>query len=608
MINLKLANILTDIAELKKSGAANKAIESNLIVAARTLRDNPRSIEKIYRSGRLKELVGMEGLAYKLIVEYMERGNIRLYEEIKSKYTEDLIRLIRISGLGRRRMFKIYETLNIKSIEDLEDRVTSSKINGRILDIITEAGSDRRKDNLFYIERLKNSLDYLKSIKNLYPRWHVDLCLDEIKNGLYRIKDIEKVMVVGSIRRKKSTVKDIDILILPGFNGQLYDSSRSSRLLEKIKTLNFIGGFKGNCIKPESISARFETIFGIEVEFIVSSSKNWAVDMLYTTGSKEHIKKLEEIAGEKGHMEKGRIKIDDFLEKKKPQARTRLSDDCTRLEEDIYSRLDLQFIPPELRENQGEIELAKKHFLPSLLTVEDIKGDLHIHSGWSDGVISLEDMIERIKKFNYQYIAITDHSVSNYYGKGLNNKKLQEKTNYIRKLNSKFKDFRILMGSEIDIIGAGKLDYPQDIIKKMDIAVGSMHSSFLNSEAENTARVVSALENKCIDFIAHPTGVVFGNRAPYSIDVDRLIMSVAENNKALEINSYYLRMDLDREKVKKAAKMGVRVVINTDAHRPNNMDMIILGVDIARRAGLEKKDVLNTLSLEELKAWKKQRN
>ena len=233
--------------------------------------------------------------------------------------------------------------------------------------------------------------------------------------------------------------------------------------------------------------------------------------------------------------------------------------------------------------------------MPPLLTMEDIKGDLHIHSRWSDGIISLGDMIERVKKFKYEYIAITDHTESNYYGRGLDIEKLQKKINYINKLKSRFKDFRILMGSEIDIKGVGKFDYPENIIKKMDIAIGSMHSSFLNTRAENTARVISAVENKYIDFIAHPTGVVFGNRAPYSIDIDRLISAAAKNNKALEINSYFLRMDLNEQNVRKAREMGVKVVINTDAHRPNNMDMIRLGVDIARRAGLQKKDVLNTL-------------
>ncbi len=604
MINLKLANILTDIAEIKKSSPDDKNMLLSLIIAARTLRDNPESIEKIYSSGKLRELTGMEEPAYKLIKEYLDTGSIGLYEELKSKYSENLIRLVRISGLGKKRMFKIYDTFNIKSLEDLKDKLVD---NNRIANILAEGGSGKNKAGESYTERLKQSLDYMKSIRGMFPRWQVELYLDEIKNSLYKIKDIERFVFVGSLRRKKSIVKDIDILIQPYFNNPLYDFERSEKLLGEIRSLNFIKRLVSSDIRKENISARFETVFGIEIEFIISSAKNWAVDMLYTTGSKEHIKKLERIAQKKGYFKSGRIDTAGFSENRGEGTGNYLPADDEFYEKNIYSRLNLQYIPPELREDLGEIELAENFLVPSLPTMEDIKGDLHIHSRWSDGIISLHDMVERVKKFNYEYIAITDHSESSYYGRGLDAKRVQEKINYINKLKSRFKDFYILMGSEIEIRGVGKLDYPENIIKKMDIAIGAMHSSFLNTRAENTARTVSAIENRYIDFIAHPTGVVFGNRAPYSIDVDRLISAAAKNNKALEINSYFLRMDLNEQNVRKAREMGVKVVINTDAHRPNNMDMVRLGVDVARRAGLQKKDVLNALTLKELKAWKKQR-
>jgi len=605
MINLKLANILTDIAEIKKSSPDDKNMLLGLIIAARTLRDNPESIEKIYSSEKLGRTISIDEPAYKLIKEYLDTGSIGLYEELKSKYSEDLIRLVRISGLGKKRMFKIYDTFNIKSLEDLKDKLVD---NNRIANVLAEAGSGKDKAGESYTERLKQSLDYMESIRGMFPGWQVEVYLDEIKKSLYKIKNIERFVFVGSLRRKKSIVKDIDILIQPYFNNPLYDFEKSKKLLGEIQSLSFIKRLVSSDIRKENISAIFETVFGIEIEFIISSDKNWAVDMLYTTGSKKHVKKLERIAQKKGYFKSGRIDTADFSENSGDGIRNYLPVDDAFYEKNIYSKLNLQYIPPELREDLGEIELAENCMLPILLTMDDIKGDLHIHSRWSDGLISLDDMVERVKKFNYEYIAITDHSVNNYYGRGLDTKKLQEKINYVNKLKSRFKDFYILMGSEIEIRGVGKLDYPENIIKKIDIAIGSMHSSFLNTRAENTARTVSAIENRYIDFIAHPTGVVFGSRAPYSIDVDRLISAAAKNNKALEINSYFLRMDLNEQNVRKAREMGVKVVINTDAHRPNNMDMIRLGVDIARRAGLQKKDVLNALALKELKAWKKQRS
>ncbi|MDD3819355.1 MAG: PHP domain-containing protein [Actinomycetota bacterium] len=602
------------IAEIKKSGGtrADKDFRSNLVTAARTIRDNPESIEKTYRSGRLEKLPGMNGPAYELLVEYIETGTIKLYEELKSEYDESLMEFIRISGFDKRRLFAIYDGLGVKNIEELKEEINSKNIEDiskKISDIMTAAGPGKSRDNgRFYVERLRHSLDYVESIKGLYPRWQIEIFLGEIIESLYKIKDIEKVVVTGSLRRKKPFVKDIDILILPIFNDKFFNSPRSMELIKEIKTLGFVKKFKGSDIRSQSISGRFETVYGVDVEFILSSHNNWAVDLLYTTGSREHIKELEKIAGEKGQIEGGRIKNISFSDSSSGAEEVDfMLDNGSGFEEPIYDRLGLQYIPPELRENTGEIELAAGHMLPVLIKMEDIKGDFHVHSTWSDGIISIDDMIERIKKYNYEYLAISDHSVSNYFGRGLDNKRIEEKMEYVSELKSRFRDFRFLMGSEIDINGAGKFDYPDEIIRKLDIAIGSMHSSFLNSKDENTARAVSAVKNKYIDIIAHPTGVVFGNRAPYLIDIDRLIVAAAGYNKALEINSYYLRMDLNEQNARKASKMGAKLAINTDSHRPNNMDMIRLGVDIARRAGLEKKDVINTLSYKELEEWKKQR-
>jgi len=611
MINLELANILTDIAEINKSRTDNNDISLHLMIASRTIRDNPERVDKIFRDGRLRELVGIQDLSYDIIKEYLETGSIRLYEEIKQKYSGDLIKLIRISGFGKKTLFKIYNALSIKTSEDLKDRLEEG---AGISSIISGITSGKEATVETYIERLKFSLDYIESIRGISPRWEVENYLDEIKGSLYRIKDIEKVMVVGSLRRKKPAVRDIDLLVRPYFNDRAYDFTKSGKLLEEIKSLDFIKKLIKKDIRRENISARFETVFGIEMEFIVSSSKSWAIDMLYATGSKKHIERLEKVAKDRGLFRDGRIHAAAISEDESaeitnhPAVASSPETGDDRCEEVIYGRLGLQYVPPELREDLGEIEMAGNHSLPELLTTRDIRGDLHIHSGWSDGIISLSDMIERIKKYHYEYIAISDHTTSNYYGRGLDAERLRRKTNYIDRLKSRFKDFRILLGSEIDIRGTGKFDYPEYIIEKLDIAIGSLHSSFLNAEEENTARSISAINNKYIDFIAHPTGVVFGNRAPYFIDVDRLITEAARNDKALEINSYFLRMDLNEQNVRKAAKSGVKIVINTDAHRPNNIDMIRLGVDIARRAGLRKKDVLNTLPLEELRAWKNRRN
>jgi DNA polymerase (family 10) len=277
-------------------------------------------------------------------------------------------------------------------------------------------------------------------------------------------------------------------------------------------------------------------------------------------------------------------------------------------EKEIYRLLGLRFIVPELRQGRDEIELSRQDRLPDLIEAGDIRGDLHIHSEWSDGLIDYKDMVRIAHERGYEYIAISDHSISNFYGNGLSKERLIRKMEFMKDLRKKFRDINILMGAEIDIRKADIFDYPPEIIKKLDIAIASLHSSFTNSSKENTSRVVSALEKDYFDFIAHPTGFVFGNRAPISIDIDRVIETCSKYGKALEINSYYMRMDLNEQNVRKAKNAGAKLVINTDSHRPGNLDMMDLGIDIARRAGLEAGDIINTASFDELVLRKKKKN
>ncbi len=604
MINLKLANILINMAEILKADPKDKEFPLKLIIASRTLRDYPELIDKIRAGEKIEELRGIEEEIYPLVEEYLDTGRILLYEKIRSGFAEEMIRFIRVSGLGKRRIFAIYKDFNIKSLEELKDRLADIKNFSAFL---AKTELFRERDSNFYIKRLSTSLDYMESIEGKFPRWLAEYYLDRIKRELGRMKDIAGTAVVGSLRRKKPLVQDIDILVLPYFNDTGYDLARSEELLEDIESLDFIKKPSGKDLRKENISAVFETDFGIGIEFIISSFRDWAVDLLYATGNKRHLKKLEGLAAGKGYFKGSRIAIDVPVDAEKVRENGSFQNNHDDYERKIYSKLGLQYIPPELREDRGEIEAASKNLLPALVGMKDIKGDLHVHSTWSDGLIDLNDMVKRIKKYGYEYLAISDHSESNFYGRGLDKGRIKEKAEYVRSLKSKHCDYKILMGSEIDIRKVGKLDYPDDVIKKLDIAIGSLHSSFLNTEDENTARSISAVENKYIDFIAHPTGKVFRDRAPYFIDIDKLISSAAERGKALEINSYFLRLDLDEENARKVKEMRGRVVINTDAHRPNNMDMIGLGVDIARRAGLEKEDVLNTLTLKELMAWKKER-
>ncbi|MCG2788535.1 MAG: PHP domain-containing protein [Actinomycetia bacterium] len=598
--NLKLATTLANLAEIykQKSDGTKAAIDLN--VAARTIRDYPGNIFDAYNRGFIASLPGIDETAYELIEEFFETGRIKLYDEIRGQYPDELIKFIRISGLGKKRIFKLYELLDLKSMSDLRQKVHETGIYKLILE---NTSLDEEHINEIQIKRLIDSVDYYYCIEGLTPRGFLEFFVESIMNEFGRMKEVKRAAFTGSMRRKKSFVRDIDILLLPEFNTDEYDSKKSELLLKKLCNLTFINELTAINSKPDNISGRFKTTLGLDMEIIITCSNAWPLDLFYTTGSKEHVKRVEEIAMQRGLFNGSSIQLNSQLKMRsnKPEAIAGFEDNSDAI---IYKMLDLQYIPPELRENNNEIGLALNKRLPELIKLKDIKGDLHVHSSWSDGLIDFDEMATKAKVLGYEYLAISDHSISNIYGKGLNEERIIEKFEYIKYLKAKTKVLKILMGGEVDIKSIGKMDYGEHILEQMDIVLGSMHSNYTNSFEENTLRVISAIENSNVNIIAHPTGVVFGARAPYLLDMERIIEAAAAHGKALEINSYFIRLDLNENYSRKVKAIGGKIAINTDSHRLNNLDMIKLGVDVARRAGLEKEDVINTMSLGELMNWK----
>jgi DNA polymerase (family 10) len=603
MINLNLANILTNIAEVKKSQPDNKPEVLSLMKASRTLRDNPEIVDKIFNGIGVEDLVGIDDYCHGLIREYFDKGNISEYEQFVTKYSEDLVKFIRVTGLGRKRIFKIYDYFGIDDLNDLKNVFMAG--NGKKWTTFKSKSTGLESDTLnqLYFDRIQRSLEYYISLEGLNPRWPVEFYSKTILKYLNGMGDIERTEVVGSIRRKKALVRDIDILVLPSFNKESYDFEKSRRLLEDIGKLPVIKRLISIDRQKNNISAVYTTIYEINIEIIIAGRVSWTWQLFKTTGSKMHLKALEKYAQENNLRGSGVLQRDSADNNHIWSSFYNASS-----EKEIYGSKGLDYIVPELRQGRDEIDLSRQGRLPDLIETGDIKGDLHIHSEWSDGLIDYKDMIRIAQEKGYEYIAISDHSISNFYGNGLSTERLVNKMSFIEDLRKKFKDIDILMGAEIDIRKAGIFDYPPEIIKKLDIAIASLHSSFTNSSIENTSRAVSALEKDYFDFLAHPTGFVFGNRAPIFIDIDRIIETCSKYGKTLEINSYYMRMDLNEQNARKAKEAGVKLVINTDSHRPGNMDMIELGVDLARRAGLGAEDIINTLSIDKLVQWKNSRN
>ncbi len=600
MVNFILGTILANLAEVKKQKDTDKKKVIDYTRAARTIRDYTGDIEAAYADGILQNMPGINDEVYKLLDEYFKSGYINIYEELKELYSEELIMFIRISGLGKRRIFEIYNILGVKDLKGLKECIKDGSIYKRVLEAPSQEKGFITKTHL---DRLITSLDYFESTSELYPKGYIDFFIGKLIQSISQLKDVKYVSLTGSLRRKKSFVKDIDLIVLPAFNLNSFDHERSEIFLKSLISLNFINDIKNIDSREDNISARFDTIYGIDLEVITSSASSFALDLFYTTGCKKHIKAIEDIAKNKGFYNGKRIglplPVGYFMQ--------RLDlDSAESLERYIYEAMGLQFIPPELREANDEIKLASKNNLPDLIKQEDVKGDLHIHSFWSDGMMEMGELIEKAKSLNYEYIAITDHSSSNVYGNGLDAERMLQKVDFLNSQKSKTRDISLLIGGEVDIRGINKLDYDEDLLSKMDIVISSMHSNYLNTIEENTQRIISALENSYVDAMAHPTGVVFGSRAPYTLDMNRIFSAAVKYNKAMEINCYLLRLDLNDRLAREFKAMGGKFVINTDSHRIANLDMISLGIDVARRAGLTREDVLNTMPLDKLMKWRKQ--
>ncbi len=607
MLNFKIATIFGNLAELSKKKDGNVELVIDYTRAARSLRDYPADIRDAYDADLLKNIPGLTVQTSEIVKEYFDTGHISLYEELKAGYTDELIKLIRITGLGRKRVFAIYEILRAKDLSDLNDKIRQEGVFARILN---DASLENGLVTQTHLERLVYSLAYYQKTAGLFPRGYVDFFINKITDEFSKIKDIIKFCPTGSYRRKKSFIHDVDFLILPAFNLDTIDMQKSTQLLDTLTGLGFAGEVKSRDFGNENISIKFATTFGIDIECIITSGRRWALDLFNTTGSRAHIKKLQSVTGKKADYDNFK-NIKNFEDPNKAfadvQSLKNFDSETDYSDYVIYDSLGLEWVPPELREDLGEVELSQRSSLPKLVKLSDIKGDLHVHSFWSDGLIEIEDIKAMCKKHSYEYLAISDHSVSNKYGNGLNEARLFEKIAYMDKVRKDIEGFELLFGGEVDITGKGLLDYDRELLARMDIVLASMHSSYLNTREVNTERIISALKNDMVDVIAHPTGVVFGARAPYALDPDSIFETAVKYDKALEINSYLLRLDINECLARRFKDLGGRVVINTDSHRPANLDMIKLGVEVARRAGLEKKDVINSGTLAELKTWKKSR-
>ena len=536
--------------------------------ASRVIKDLQQDIEEVWQQGKLRELPGIGDALVKKINEYFQTGKISKYEEIQQDVSPDLMKLLNIQNLGPRTLALANKKLNVNNIDDLL-RVIKDGSLAQLL------GMGQKK-----VENIQKGIQFFLSAQERISIGKALPIVEEIIEQLREKIHIEKIAPAGSVRRMKETVGDIDILAASDDAETIINTFIS---LPQVDDVSAAGETKASVRLKQD---------GLQVDLRVVTPDSFGAALQYFTGSQAHNIKLRGIA------KKQAMKINEYGVFRDEEKLAGTS------EQEVYQIIGLDWIPPEMREDRGEIELAAEGKLPRLIEMKDLQGDLHVHSTYSDGHATIQDIARKAMKIGYKYIGICDHSKSAQYAQGLSIEKLLEQISEIDQINQNLKHFRVLKGIEVDILSDGSLDYPDEILAKLDFVVASIHSGFTRSPTE---RMLKAMENPLVDVIGHPTGRLISQREGYEIDLKKILEKAQVTGTALEINSYPDRLDLSDVNAKIAAEKGIMLVINTDAHDPEGLAFMKFGVGTARRAWLSKENVLNCLSYEQIINWKKQR-
>jgi len=567
--NKELAKIFYEIANfLEMEGVAFKPYAYQR--AAITLETIEESIEDIYKRGGLKSLEEIPGVGKSIaekIEEYLKTRKIKYYKDLKKKTPVEMEELTAVEGLGPKRVKALHQKLGIRNLKDLEKAAKSHKIAPLFgFDVKTE-------------KNILEGITFLKRSKGRFLLGEILPKVKEVYQKLKSIKEIEKVDAVGSIRRMKETIGDVDFLVI---------SRRPEKIMDFFVNLPGVIKIWGKGTTKSSV--RIEE--GFDMDIRVLRRRSYGSALQYFTGSKEHNIVLRKIAIDKS------LKLSEYGLFRGPKMV------AGEKEEEIYRFLGMDWIPPEMRENQGEIELALNHKLPELIDHKDIKGDLHCHSDWDGGTNSIQELAKTAQEIGYEYLGISDHTKFLRIEHGLDEKKLTRQRREIDKINSKFhvlhSKFRILQGCEANILKDGLIDIKDEALKKLDYAIVGIHSSFKIGKEQMTERMIRAMKNPNVDIISHPTGRILKRRDEYQIDFDKILRAAKEYNVILEINSYPERLDLNDQNIRQAKEAGVKMIINTDAHHQDQLRFIELGIAQARRGWAEREDIVNTQSLNNL--------
>ncbi len=567
MQNPDIARLFDEVADLLEIQDANPFRVRAYRNAARTIRDFPEPLTDVVRAGAqdLTDIAGIGDDLAEKITEIVTTGELGLRRQLAKKLPAGLLDLLRIPGLGPKRVKLLYKKLKVKSAGDLAKALDAGKVQKL-------KGFGPKME-----EKMRAGLGQAQATERRMLLHEADVQASALVGYLQAGGDIRQIEVAGSYRRRRETIGDLDILVT---------SDNVARAMDYFVHYGEVAAV----ISHGETRATVKLRGGLQVDLRAVEPAAYGAALQYFTGSKAHNVELRKIAQEQGY------KLNEYgLFKGTRRV-------AGRTEEEIYAKLGLDWMPPELREARGEIALAREHRLPRLVTRADIRGDLQMHTSATDGQATFDEMAHAARALGYAYIAITDHSKRVTMARGFDSKRLREQWQAIDGWNATAKGFVILKSVELDILESGKLDLPDDVLAEADYVVATMHYGITQSAKELTRRLVGAAEHPFVDAIGHPTGRLVGKREPYPADFDALSRACAAAGCLLELNGHPERMDLPDTLAAAAKRHGARFVLSTDSHQPGNLPFMKYAVDLARRAGLEAADIANTRPLPEFTA------
>jgi DNA polymerase (family 10) len=563
--NARVSQVLYQIGEIltiKEDRFRSRAFNT----AAQRIVSLTEDISNIRDRGELQDIPGVGTGIAAVIEEFLETGGSKVLEELEESLPPGIRDMMLLEGVGPKKAVRLQKALGIASINDLEEAAKEGRIR------VLKGFGEKTEANIL------EAITELRSHQDRFLLGAVLPIIEEIKAYMAESDVVIAVEVAGSARRRRDTVGDLDVLV-----SSISPAAVSERFVSMPPVARILShGSTRSTVVMENF---------LQVDLRVVPPVSYGAALQYFTGSKDHNVKLRTIAVRAG------FKLNEYGLFNRETDESVAGED----EEGIYRALGMDLMPPELRENRGEIEAAIDGTLPCLITMGDIKGDFHIHSMWSEGAASIQDMAKKAMSLGLEYMAICDHTKSLYIANGLDEERLREQMKEIDGINEELDRFTILKGTECDILSDGRMDLPDSLLGDLDFVVGSIHSAFRQDIDTMTNRIIKAIHNENVDCIGHPTGRLIQKRRAYDVNLEKVFEAAAEQGVMMEINAYPERLDLDDVNCKAAMERGITVVIGTDSHAPNQMEFMPLGVSVGRRGWLETKNVANTYSIDELR-------